>query len=126
MREMEKDVLTERIIGAAIEVHRVLGPGLLETAYETCLCHELALSGLRFARQVVLPIQYKGIEVSGAYRVDILVEDHVVLEVKSVETLTAVHMAQLLTYLRLGKFGKGLLLNFNSRVMKEGIKRVVL
>jgi GxxExxY protein len=126
MMETARDVLTERIIGAAIEVHRVLGPGLLEAAYETCLAHELAGIGLRFARQVSLPIRYKDIVVSNAYRIDLVVEDEVVLEVKAVEMLTPVHMAQLMTYLRLGKLRKGLLLNFNARIMKDGIKRIVI
>ena len=124
--ETPRDLLTGRIIAAAIEVHRALGPGLLETAYEECLCHELHLSDLRFERQVRLPVSYKDVQLDCGYRMDIVVERQVVLEIKSVETLLPVHSAQLLTYLKLSGLPTGLLLNFCTPVMKDGIKRLVL
>ena len=117
--------LSNRIIGAAIDVHRELGPGLLESAYEACLCHELALRQIPFARQVPLPVLYKGIEIDCAYRLDILVSDLVVIELKSVEKLEPIHDAQLLTYLRLSKRWLGLLMKFNVEMLKDGIKRLV-
>jgi GxxExxY protein len=122
---VERD-LTERIIGAAIEVHRALGPGLLESAYEQCFCYELGLCGLKLERQLDLPLFYKDIEVSCGYRVDVIVERAVLLELKAVERLLPVHEAQLLTYLRLSGVRVGLLLNFNTSVMKQGIVRRVL
>ncbi len=118
--------LTEKIIGAAIEVHKVLGPGLLESAYEECLCRELSICGLKFRRQVPLAIEYKGIKLDVAYRLDIVVEDQVVLELKAVEKLMLVHQAQVLTYLRLTGYQVGLLLNFSEPVLKTGIKRISL
>jgi GxxExxY protein len=121
----EQDPLTERIIGCAIEVHRVLGPGLLESAYVEALTVELGDAGLRFARQVSVPLTYKG-RCVGEYRLDLLVEDAVVVEVKSIERFDAVHEAQLLTYLRLTAKRVGLLINFNRRLLREGIKRLVL
>ena len=121
-----EEQLTERIIGAAIEVHRTLGPGLLESVYEECLCHELGLRDLKFERQVALPLQYKGISVSVGYRADIIVEGAILLELKAVERLLPVHEAQLLTYLRLSGMRVGMLLNFNTSVMKHGIVRRVL
>ena len=122
----ESRILTESIIGAAIEVHRVLGPGLLESAYEACLCHELKLRGLSFESQVELPVEYKGIRIGSGYKVDVIVEDTVVLELKCVESLLPVHDAQLLTYLRLSGKKVGLLLNFFVPVLKSGIRRLVL
>ena len=121
-----RDRLTAAVLGAAIEVHRTLGPGLLESVYEECLCHELALGGICFARQVPLPVQYKGVHLDCGYRMDMVVEDQLVVEIKSVERLLALHDAQLLTYLRLSGIKKGLLLNFNTRVLKHGIRRLVL
>jgi GxxExxY protein len=121
----EHDPLTERIIGCAIEVHRTLGPGLLESAYVEALTVELAEAGLRFARQVPVPLTYKG-RYLGEYRLDLLVEDAVVVEVKAVERFDPVHEAQLLTYLRLTGKRVGLLINFNQRLLREGIKRRVL
>lgn len=118
--------VTEQVIGAAIDVHRVLGPGLLESAYEHCLCHELQLRGMRFERQVELPLFYKDLRVPLGYRADIIVEQCVVLELKAVERLLAVHEAQLLSYLKLSRIQVGLLLNFHARVMKQGILRRVL
>lgn len=118
--------LTHRIRGAAIEVHKELGPGLLESAYEECLCHELSLGRLGFQRQVPLPVTYKGIKLDCGYRLDVVVEDKIVLELKSVKETTPLHEAQLLTYLRLSGKKVGLLMNFNTALMKDGIKRMVL
>jgi GxxExxY protein len=119
------NALSRRIIGAAIEVHRELGPGLLESAYEACLCRELTLQGIEFERQVPLPVVYKGLELDCAYKLDIVVEELVVLELKAVEKLEAIHEAQLLTYLRLAHHWLGLLVNFNTAVLVNGIKRMV-
>jgi GxxExxY protein len=121
----ENDPLTERIIGCAIEVHRVLGPGLLESAYAEALTVELADVGLSFQRQVPLPLTYKG-RYLGEYRLDLLVEDAVVVELKAIERFDPVHEAQLLTYLRLTGRRVGLLINFNRALLREGIKRRVL
>ena len=118
--------ITEAIIGAAIEVHRLLGPGLLESAYEECLCHELSLRGLSFERQVPLPVIYKGVKLDCGYRLDIVVADQVVVELKTVDALLPVHEAQLLTYLKLSGKRIGLLLNFHVEVLRNGIKRRVL
>jgi GxxExxY protein len=120
-----KDV-TGEIIGAAIEVHRALGPGLLESAYVECLCQELSLRQIPYARQVGLPVQYKGLELDCSYRLDLLVRGTVVVEVKAIEVVLPVHEAQLLTYLRLGGWKIGLLINFNVPVLKQGIRRRVL
>jgi GxxExxY protein len=123
---VENDPLTEKLIGLAIEIHRQLGPGLLESAYEECLCFELKESGLSFRRQVPLPIVYKSVRLECGYRLDLLVEDSVILELKTVERLLPVHEAQMLTYLRLSGIRTGLLLNFNSAVLKNGLRRLVL
>ncbi len=120
------NTLTGEIIGAAIEVHRALGPGLLESAYEECLCHELTLRGVAFQRQVPLPLAYKGTQLDCGYRLDLLVEDTVVVEVKAVQEVLPLHEAQLLTYLRLGGWKVGLLLNFNVPVLRRGIRRLIL
>lgn len=120
-----QDPLTERIPGCAIEVHRILGPGLLESAYVEALSVELAEVGLRFARQVPMPLSYKGRYV-GEYRLDLLVEEAVVVEVKAVERCDPVHEAQVLTYLRLTGKRVGLLINFNRRLLRDGVKRRVL
>ncbi|MFQ5582687.1 MAG: GxxExxY protein [Mariprofundaceae bacterium] len=124
--ESQRDTLTENIIGAAIEVHRQLGPGLLESAYEQCLCHELKLRSIPFRRQVPLPVEYKGVRLDCGYRLDIIVEDCLIVELKTVETILPVHEAQLLTYMKLADIRKGLLLNFYAPVLKQGIKRMVL
>ena len=124
--ETQRDPLTEEIIGAAIDVHRVLGPGLLESAYQECLCVELGLRNLRFYSQVALPVKYKGHHIDLGYRIDLVVENRIVLELKAVERLLPLHEAQLLTYLRLGHFSTGLLLNFNVPVLKDGIRRMKL
>jgi GxxExxY protein len=117
---------TRSIIGAAIEVHRALGPGLLESAYEECVCRELQIRDLRFARQVPLPVSYKGVKLGCAYRLDLVVDCCVVVEIKSVACIEPVHDAQLLTYMRLGGYGLGLLLNFNVPVLRDGIKRMII
>jgi GxxExxY protein len=118
--------VTERIIGAAIEVHKALGPGLLESAYEECLCHELSLLGVDFVRQLKLPVKYKGIELDVGYRLDLYINSCVIVELKSVDKLTPIHDAQLLTYLRLLNCKTGLLINFNDPVLKQGLRRKVL
>jgi len=125
-RELMQASITEKIIGAAIEVHRALGPGLLESAYEACLVHELASMGLAVAEQVELPVMYKGKRVDCAFRMDLIVEGVVVVEVKAVESLAPIHEAQLITYLKLSGLRVGLLINFNVRVLKDGIKRRVV
>ena len=117
--------LSDQIIGAAIEVHRHTGPGLLESAYEECLCYELSQLGLSFKRQVHLPVVYKGIKLDCGYKMDLVVEDTVVLELKTVDQILPVHTAQLLTYLKLSGKKVGLLLNFNAPVLAKGIKRLV-
>ena len=118
--------LTSEIVGAAIDVHRVLGPGLLESAYEECLCRELELRQIRFQRQVALPVSYRGLQLDCGYRLDLVVEDKVVLEIKAVGSLAPIHQAQLMTDLRLSGLRAGLLMNFNVVLMKHGIKRIVL
>ena len=118
--------LTHEIVGAAIEVHRHLGPGLLESSYRECLCHELFLRGVGFRKEYSLPLQYKSIKLDCGYRVDVLVEELVPVELKTVQALMPVHEAQLLTYLRLGGWKVGLLINFNVPVLKDGILRRVL
>ena len=121
----EVEEIGRQIIGAAIEVHRELGPGLLESSYERCLVHELTLRDIKAERQKPQPINYKGLELEEGYRLDILVEGKVVLELKVVDALNNVHTAQLLTYLKLANCRLGYLINFNVPVLKEGIKRIV-
>jgi len=123
---MEINEITGAIVGAAIEVHRALGPGLLESAYEECLCRELTLRRISFERQRSLPVEYKGLRLDCGYRLDLLVAEAVVVEIKAVEKLLPIHEAQLLTYLRLGGWRVGLLINFNVPVLKHGIRRRVL
>jgi GxxExxY protein len=118
--------LTEQIIGAAIEIHKAIGPGLMESVYQECLCHELKLRGLSFERQLLVPLVYKGVSVDCKYRLDLLVEGIVVAELKTVERVLPIHEAQLLTYLRLLKKPVGLIINFNVPVLKNGIVRRVL
>ena len=118
--------VTDQILGAGIEVHKALGPGLLESAYEQCLCHELTLRNVQFARQVPVAVRYKGIELDCGYRVDLLVEDWVVVELKAVDRLMPIHEAQLLTYLRLSEKRVGLLMNFNVSALRHGVVRRVL
>ncbi|MBI5901429.1 MAG: GxxExxY protein [Rhodocyclales bacterium] len=124
--ETRRDALTEEIIGAAIEVHRTLGPGLLESAYEECLCVELGLRSVQFKSQVELPLVYKDRRLDAGYRLDLIVNDEVVVELKSVDQLSNLHQAQLLTYMRLGGYRTGLLLNFNVPVLRDGIRRMKL
>ncbi len=121
-----RDSLTESVIGFAIEVHRTLGPGLLESAYQECLCYELKADGIAFGRQVALPVIYKTVKLDCGYRMDLVVDDQLVVELKTVEKILPIHEAQLLTYLRLSGIRTGLLLNFNTAVLKNGIKRMVL
>lgn len=124
--EAEKlNQITEKIIGAAIEVHRALGPGLLESAYEACLAFELAERGLRIERQKPLPVFYRDVKLDCGYRLDLLVEESVIIEIKAVDRLAPIHQAQLQSYLKLSGCKVGLLLNFNVMVLKQGIKRVV-
>jgi len=127
-RESEnlKDPRTAPIVGAAIEVHRVLGPGLLESAYEECLCHEFHVRGLKFERQVDLPVLYKGLRLDCGYKMDLVVERQIILELKCVERILPVHEAQLLTYLKLSGKQVGLLINFNVPLLTQGIVRRVL
>ena len=122
---MDEDRLTEQIIGAAIEVHRHVGPGLLESAYEECLCAELSRRGLRFQRQVHLPVEYKGLRLDCAYKMDLVVENTIVIEIKAIDELLPIHRAQLLTYLRAFQKQVGLLINFNVVLLKDGLQRVV-
>ncbi len=119
------NALTGKVIGAAIEVHKALGPGLLESAYEECLCHELELRSIPYERQKELQIEYKGVKLDSGYRLDLLVEDKLVLELKACNSLEPIHEAQLLTYLKLSGSELGLLINFNVPVLKEGIKRLI-
>ncbi len=123
---MEFDGVSTEVIGCAIEVHRHLGPGLLESAYETCLAKEMELRNLRFELQRPLPIDYKGVRLNCGYRLDVVVEEALVIELKSVEFLLPIHEAQLLTYLKLSGIRVGLLMNFNVKVLKQGIKRFVV
>lgn len=124
--EMEFERLSRRVIGAAIEVHRHLGPGLLESAYGKCLVHELTQKGISCLAEVPLPIMYKGVRIDCGYRIDILVENQLILELKSVDNLQNIHQAQLLTYMKLAKIPTGLLINFNTLLIKNGIKRFKL
>ena len=119
------DALTERVIGFCIEIHRHLGPGLLESAYEECLCYELSVAGLRFERQKALPVAYKGLKLDCGYRIDVLVQGELILELKAVEAILPIHEAQLLTYLKLSGIPVGLLINFHVPVLKQGLKRMV-
>jgi len=121
-----EDELSREIVGAAIEVHRELGPGLLESVYQTCLAHEMILRGITIEVEKPLPVTYKGIHLDAGYRVDLLVEEKVVVEVKAVDDLAAIHEAQVMTYLRIGGYKLGMLINFGKPVLREGIKRIVM
>jgi GxxExxY protein len=127
-RERRADInrLTEKVIGCAIEVHRALGPGLLESTYEQCLAQELKLSGIIFEMQVSLPVEYKGVKLDCGYRIDFLIDERLILELKSTEKVTDIHKAQLLTYMKLARIKIGLLINFNVKLLKDGIQRFVL
>jgi GxxExxY protein len=120
----EEDRIAAIVVNAALKVHKELGPGLLESAYEVCLAHELALAGLKIETQKVLPIHYAGLKLDAGYRIDIMVEEIVILELKSIEALSNIHTAQMLTYLKLSRCKLGLLINFNVQLIKTGIKRV--
>lgn len=124
--EIVENGITEVIIGKAIEIHKKLGPGLLESAYQECLFYELDEYGYKVEKEKYLPITYKKLELNHGYRIDILVEDKIVVEIKAVEKLNEVHTAQLLTYLKLGGYGLGLLINFNVTLLKKGIRRISL
>ena len=123
---MDVNTLSNVVIGAAIDVHKTLGPGLLESAYETCLCHEPDLRGIEYKEQIQLPVKYKSIQLDCGYRLDILIENKIVIELKSVEKILPIHDAQLLTYLKLGGWQLGMIFNFNVSLLKHGIKRKVL
>jgi len=124
-KDQPDNEISGKIIGAAIEVHKRLGPGLLESAYEECLCCEMALRGIKFERQISLPLNYKGRHLDCGYRLDLLVEDKIIVELKSVESLEPIHDAQLLTYLKLKNAHLGLIINFNVMMLKDGIRRLV-
>ena len=121
----EIQALSYKIIGLAIEVHRQLGPGLLESAYQECLVYEIKNAGLKVEKEKSLPIIYKELEINQGYRIDLLIEDKLVVELKTVESYTSVHFAQILTYLKLGKYPLGLLINYNSIILKNSIKRFI-
>ena len=121
----ELNNLSYQIIGCAIEVHRILGPGLLESAYQNCLIFELKKAGLKVEKEISLPIVYKGMKLDYGYRIDLLVNNQIVIELKTVEELTDVHKAQVLTYLKLGDFPLGLLINFQSKILKNNIKQYI-
>ena len=124
MKEKESDPLTHAIINAAIEVHRSLGPGLLESSYEACLVYELQRRNLQIEQQKPLPIFYKDIKLDCGYRLDLLVENQVVIEIKSINEIAPIHKSQLLSYLKLSNYKKGLLINFNVKILKDGIRRM--
>lgn len=121
---MEKDPLTEKVIGCAVEVHRALGPGLLESVYQQALAHEFRLKGIDFKMEVALPVDYKGVRLDCGYRLDLVVEGRLIIELKSVDELKGIHTAQTLTYMKLAKIKTGLLINFNVGRLVDGIKRL--
>lgn len=123
--EHQTNHVSEKVIGAAIEVHRQLGPGLLESSYQGCLCRELELRGVPHASEVVLPLEYKGVHIGKGYVIDLLVEDVVIVEIKSVEKLLPIHNSQLMTYLHLKRASAGLLINFNVQTLLHGLKRLL-
>ena len=122
---MNENEIGERVLGCALKVHKALGPGLIESVYEACLAHELGKAGLPFDRQLSLPVTYDGVIIEAGYRLDLLVQRQVVIEIKAIETIAKVHRAQLLSYLKLGGFRLGYLLNFNVSLLKDGIVRIV-
>jgi GxxExxY protein len=123
---MKFDELSHKVLGCAIEVHRSLGPGLLESTYEQCLAYELQVNNIEFKLQYSLPVIYKEVRLDCGYRIDLLIENELIIELKSVEELKRIHQAQLLTYMKLAHIKKGLLINFNVQMLKDGIKRFVL
>jgi len=128
MKNKKRDFseLSHRVIGCAIEVHRTLGPGLLESTYQQCLSHEFHLNGIYFKSEYPLPVEYKGIQLDCGYRIDFLVDNEIILELKNVEELKGIHEAQLLTYMKLAKIKQGFLINFNVKRLKDGLKSFVL
>jgi GxxExxY protein len=122
---VDLESLSYKIIGLAIEVHRQLGPGLLESAYQQCLYYEIKKAGLKVEKEITLPIIYKDIKLDQGYRIDLLIEDSLVIELKTVESFTSVHFAQILTYLKLGNYPLGLLINYNSKILRNNIKRFI-
>lgn len=122
---MNENEISKEVVGAALEIHKALGPGLLESVYEECMCRELSLRGLAFKRQVVVPLKYKDLKLESGLRLDLLVEELVIIEIKAVEKVMPVHKAQILSYLRLTGKKLGLLINFNEELIKNGIHRVV-
>ena len=122
---MHENEIANKVIGCAIDVHKVLGPGLLESAYHECLYYKLQKEGLKLQKEKPMPLVYEEVHLECGYRIDILVEDKVVIEVKSVEALNNVHMAQTLTYMKLGDYKLGLLINFNVSLLKQGVKRII-
>jgi len=123
---MKKDPLTGKVIGFAIEVHRTLGPGLLESTYQQCLAHELHINGVNFKKEIPLPVEYKDVRLDCGYRIDMLVENQLIIELKSVKQISDIHTAQILTYMKLAKISTGLLINFNVTRLINGIKRYKL
>ena len=123
---MEFDGLSNRVIGCAIEVHKLLGPGLLESTYEQCLAHELTLQNIPFKLQHPIGVEYKGVRIDCGYRLDMVIENAIIIELKSVDRFHPIHKAQLLTYMKLSGINIGLLINFNVKILKDGIKRLVL
>ncbi|AGH43167.1 GxxExxY protein [Paraglaciecola psychrophila] len=121
---METDLLTQKVIGCAIEVHKELGPGLLESSYECCLMYELAKAGIVAKNQVVLPVNYKGVLIESGYRIDILLPKKLIVELKAVDKLSPIHTAQMITYLKLSEIKTGLLINFNVQKLSDGLKRI--
>ncbi|MGR3983595.1 GxxExxY protein [Pseudoalteromonas sp. 1181_04] len=121
---METDLLTQKVIGCAIEVHKQLGPGLLESSYENCLIYELQQIGIKAVSQIELPVSYKGMEIDAGYRLDILIPDLLIIELKAIDKLAPIHSAQLITYLKLSGIKTGLLINFNVIKLVDGIKRI--
>jgi len=123
---MKFDVLSKQVIGCALEVHRNLGPGLLESTYEQCLAYEMKTAGVQFTLQHPLPVEYKNIKLDCGYRIDVFVDGTIIVELKSVDKILPIHQAQLLTYMKLAGISTGLLINFNVKYLKDGIKRMVL
>lgn len=124
--KMQFDELSRRVISCALEVHRELGPGLLESAYERCLAHELTLKGIAFELQKAMPVEYKGVQIDCGYRLDLLVDGRIALQVKAVAAIEPIHEAQVLTYMKLAKVRTGLLINFNVALLRHGVQRFVL
>jgi GxxExxY protein len=123
--EHPTNAISEKVIGAAIEVHRHLGPGLLESSYQACLCHELGLREIAYHSQVILPLEYKGIQIEKGYVIDLLIEKSLIVEIKSVDKLLPIHSAQIMTYMRLQRVSSGLLMNFNVGALPDGIRRIL-